>query len=89
MSKPTATLRELAEALTVLCTEHPEIADRIVCVPSECGYTGGRVVFPVIAYTEYDSPDYVTLYSDDDIDLDWIYARSVKVYTTDKQIEQK
>ena len=80
MSKPTATLRQLAEALTALCAEHPELADKYVCVPSECGYTSGRVVVPVLAYTEYDSPDYLVLHSDDDIDVDWIYARCDKFY---------
>lgn len=80
MSKPIATLRQLAEALTALCDEQPELADKYVCVPSECGYTSGSVIFPVLAYTEYDSPEYVTLHSDDDIDVDWIYARCKKFY---------
>ena len=80
MSKPIATLRQLCDALTVLCDEYPELADKYVCVPSECGYTSGSVVFPVLAYTEYDSPNYITLHSDDDIDVEWIYARCEKFY---------
>lgn len=62
------TVAELASALTALCEKHPELSDRHVLVPSECGYSGGTIAYPFVAWVdEFDSSDGdLIIHSDDD-----------------------
>lgn len=65
-----ATIREIAEALTQFCEQHPEYADNILCIPSECGYSGGIPVKPLKLYRLPESLITMYLHSDDDSDID-------------------
>lgn len=70
------TVAELADALAQLCRDHPELADRNVFVPAECGYSGALIAKPFTAWVDMfeHSEHHVVLHSDDD-NLDCIADR--------------
>lgn len=67
-----ATIKELADGLSAILKEHPELADREVYVASECGFwnTGFEspitIAVPVFTLDFQDSKPYIQIVSDDD-----------------------
>lgn len=67
-----ATFKELADGLSAILKEHPELADREVYVASECGFwnTGFEspitIAVPVFTPDFQDSKPYIQIVSDDD-----------------------
>lgn len=64
-----STLAELRDALVAFCEQHPEFADAIVSVHSECGYAGANIAYPVTLY-KGKAHESVSIYTDDDWDIE-------------------
>lgn len=66
------TFKELVEGLSIILKNHPELADREVCVASECGCWSTGFEFPVAIAVPVFTPDfqdstpYIRIISDDD-----------------------
>ncbi len=66
------TLKELVDGLSAILKEYPELADREVCVASECGYWSTSfkspisIAIPIFMPDFQDHTPYIRIVSDDD-----------------------
>lgn len=67
-----ATVKEVAEFLTWLCDNYPELADKKLEVPFDSGCCVADVDYPIFAFTEKNGDDSVILYNWDSKDEDFI-----------------
>ena len=77
--KKRATLAELRDALISLCDRYPEVADRKVGVNTDCGYAGAYITSPIKLYGYVGDKDAISIYSDDDLDLE--HSKNIVCYS--------
>ena len=67
-----ATVKEVAEFLTWLCGNYPELADKKLEVPFDSGCCAANVDYPIFAFTEKNGDGSVILYNWDSEGDDFI-----------------
>lgn len=64
------TLKELAKSLTILCSQHPELADKLVFVDVDGGYYQSPILSPVTLYKDCQISSQVCLKTTECPDID-------------------
>ena len=79
-----ATVKEVAEFLTWLCTNYPELAEKELRVTFDSSCGSANVESPVFAYMRKPIENIVFLYNDDSAGKDFI-QENPEIYTIYKE----